>query len=154
MISSMNVIMVALNAVELPVRAMAPSYKKVAAMPCADPCTCRDRPDAARASAELETISQSDRAAGRRHAHRHQRGRRSHRQTTPASARAPRQGPPRQQEFLASPRASLFSSSLEKKGCKHGLPVEDDTFHDRLQAREEVHGPSLPNRLADETSTP
>jgi len=151
MISSMNVIMVALNAVELPVRAMAPSYKKVAAMPCADPCTCAIVADAARASAELETISQSveqrvgDMLTGISEAQI------AIAQTTPRIGQGSADKAARDnKEFLASPRASLFSSSLEKKGCKHGLPVEDDTFT-TVCKRAKKYTPELANRLADET---
>lgn len=151
MISSMNVIMVALNAVELPVRAMAPSYKKVAAMPCADPCTCQIVADAKRADGELTTIAQSveqrvgDLLTGISEAQT------AIAQTTPKIGQGSADKATRDnKEFLQAPRASLFTPSLEQKGCKPGLPIEDDTFT-TVCKRAKKYTPELAMKLADDT---
>lgn len=150
MISSMNRIMVALNAVQLPVRAMGPSYKKVAAMPCLDICTCQIVADAKRASTELETLTQQveqrvgDMLTGISESQ------------TAIGGQAPKIGQGSadkatrdNKEFVEEPRASLFSSSLAKQGCRPGLPIEDDTFK-TVCTRAMKYTPELAMKLADD----
>lgn len=151
MISSMNVIMVALSAVELPVRVMKPSYEKVAAMPCADPCTCQIVADAQRASQQLNTLSQQveqrvgDMLTGLSEAQI------AIAQTSPqlgkqSADKATRDNP----EFLQSKQAQIFSSSLQKQGCRPGLPIQDDEFTQTCK-RAKKYTPELAYKLADET---
>ena len=150
MIASMNVIMVSLSATLLPVRVMKPSYAKVAAMPCADPCTCAIVADAVRASAELEVLSAQmesrvgDVLTGLSEAQI------AIAQTTPQLGRVAADKAARDNaEFLRQPKASLFSSSMSRKGCRPGLPVEDDDFA-RVCKRAKSYTPELANKLADE----
>ena len=152
MISSMNVIMVALSAVELPVRVMKPSYEKVAAMPCADVCTCQIVADAARASAQLNTISQQveqrvgDMLNGLSEAQV------AIAQTAPklgnqSANKATRDNP----EFLKQAgQASIYSSSLSRTNCRPGLPVQDDEFT-QVCKRAKKYTPELAMKLADDT---
>ncbi|MBS2019655.1 MAG: hypothetical protein JST00_42730 [Deltaproteobacteria bacterium] len=151
MISSMNVIMVALSAVELPVRVMKPSYEKVAAMPCFDICTCQIVADAQRASTQLSAISQQveqrvgDMLNGLSEAQI------AIAQTAPklggqSANKAARDNP----EFLKQPQASIYSSSLSRQGCRPGLPVQDDEFT-QVCKRAKKYTPELAMKLADET---
>lgn len=151
MISSMNVIMVALSAVELPVRVMKPSYEKVAAMPCADICTCQIVADAQRASTQLNTISQQveqrvgDMLNGLSEAQV------AIAQTAPqlggqSANKAARDNP----EFLQQKTATIYSSSLSRQACRPGLPVQDDEFT-QVCKRAKKYTPELAMKLADET---
>ncbi|MBX3191219.1 MAG: hypothetical protein KF819_29750 [Labilithrix sp.] len=129
MIAAMNRIMVTLAAVELPIRAMKPSYEKVAKTPCLDPCSCAIAADAKRASAELEALSKDveakagDALLGVSEAQ------------AAISDAAPKLGRDAASS-AASPggptpngaKASIYSPSLSKDGCKSGLPVQEDSF--------------------------
>ena len=150
MIASMNVIMVALNAVELPVRAMAPSYARVAAMPCLDPCTCAIVADAARASGELATISQNvEQRVGDMLTGISEAQIAVAQQTPKLGQQSADRATVDNKEFLETPHASVFSSSLAKQGCRPGLPIEDDTFT-TVCKRAKKYTPELANRLADD----
>ncbi|MBX3193040.1 MAG: hypothetical protein KF819_39010 [Labilithrix sp.] len=151
MISSMNVIMVALNAVELPVRAMKPSYDKVAAMPCADICTCQIVADAKRAQAQLQQISTDVEQRVGDMLKSISESQTAIAETTPRIGQGSADKATRDnKEFLQQARASLFSSSLSKQGCRPGLPIEEDTFK-TVCTRAKKYTPELANKLADET---
>lgn len=131
-ISVLNVLMMAVMSVVIPVRAMLPAYQEVASWGCPwyNPCQCIRSADAQRAAAQLAiwTIQVEQRASRLLDAlsdaqdaiaeHAPQAGIVAAR----ASAR-------RTSSFLASgAMPEVFSPSLEKQGCRLGLPVEEDSF--------------------------
>jgi hypothetical protein len=129
-IAAINVLMMCIMSVVIPVRALLPAYMEVASMGCWGPCSCIRTADAARAATELSarSVMVEQRARDLLTAL-------SDAQESIAE-RAPHQGVEAAKEsarrtsaFLASGVSpDVYSSSLSKKGCRYGLPVEDDSF--------------------------
>lgn len=150
MISSMNVIMVALNAVELPIRAMSPSYEKVAKMPCADSCSCQIKADAEKASLQLKTLSQTTEQRIGDLLTALSEAQTAIAETSPKVGQtSANKATTDNKEFLKTPQASIYSSSLSKQGCRPGLPVEEDTFT-TVCKRAKKYTAELATKLADE----
>lgn len=128
-IAVMNVLMQAVMAVLLPLRALAPAYADIAKAPCADACSCEIARDAARASEELTKKSIDVEKRGRELL-----AALSDAQTALAAAgpelaaQAATRAAELDRAFVETPGADLRSASLSPEGCRLGLPVEEDTF--------------------------
>jgi hypothetical protein len=152
MIAAMNVLIGALTAVLLPLRAMIPAYAEVATLSNGtDPCSIAVRADAVRASTQLGEISSraeqrigalfvvlSD-AQG------------AIARTTPRLAASAASGGARANDgFLDREDAELMGPATSPSGCRLGLPVEEDSFTTACK-RGKAYTPALALRLAGET---
>jgi len=128
-IAVMNVLMMCIMSIVIPVRSLLPAYTTIAGMGCNDACTCARVADAARAAASLAqksarmerdardlltALSDAQTALGK--------------EVPRLGEDAARQSAARNDSYLESPRASVYSPSLAPEGCRIGLPIEDDTF--------------------------
>lgn len=151
MIAVINIMMAAIITILMPVRAMLPAYQKVAAMPCLDPCTCAIVADGARASAQLQGISQRAEQQAANALRALSDAQNAIAQNAPKMGQQAANNAARSNDvWLKTGTAEIFSPSINKQGCRLGLPVQEDT-NQTACTRGKPYAPELVQRIAGPT---
>lgn len=156
MISSMNVLISALSAILLPIRAMLPAYQQVIDQQTPlcnpfNPCACQILQDATQAHTRLDGISTSaEQQIGQLFRTLSDAQNTIAKQVPTLAKQSANSAANANGVFLEQKEATLMGPTLAAQGCRLGLPVQEDEFKQAC-TRAKVYTAQLSNKLADQT---